>query len=84
MREIADTLRAGLGQRAARVPTRELPDWVVRLVGASFPRCAGSPRSSGAATRPRPKAHRVLGFAPRPSAETVVDCARSLLAQRSA
>lgn len=31
--EMANSLRASLGEAASRVPTRELPNWLVRLVG---------------------------------------------------
>ena len=77
---MAAALRAGLGERAAKVPTRELPDWLVRIVARFVPPLRGLRRELG---RRNPasaeKARRLLGFAPRPAAETVVDCARSLL-----
>ena len=36
-REIALTLKARLGAAARRVPTRELPNWLVRLVSLADP-----------------------------------------------
>ncbi len=33
MREIAQTLKAGLGERASKVSTREAPDWLIRTAG---------------------------------------------------
>jgi dihydroflavonol-4-reductase len=37
MIEIAEVLRAELGPQASRVPTRVLPDWLVRLVALFNP-----------------------------------------------
>jgi dihydroflavonol-4-reductase len=77
--DMAGVLRSNLGARAAKVPTREAPDFLVRLLArfiaplrALVP-LLGSPRQFSAA-----KVTRVLGFAPRPGAETIVDCAESL------
>jgi nucleoside-diphosphate-sugar epimerase len=80
MRDIAATLRAGLGDAAARVPTRQLPDAVVRL--ASVVDRSLRPIMPGLGRRNRhstEKAHRVLGWQPRPAADAVVDCAHSLI-----
>lgn len=79
-REIADALRAGLGPQARKVPTRGVPDFLLRA-GALFdptirqvlPSLGKSNRSSNA------KAVEVLGWSPRPVAESVVDTARSLI-----
>ncbi len=76
---MAGVLRARLGDRAAKVPTREIPDFVVRVLARFIPPLRalvpllGSPRVFSSA-----KAQRVLGFVPRPGAETIVDCAESL------
>lgn len=80
MKEVADTLRSSLGERAAKVPTRGLPDFAVRLLSLFLPPLRmltpdlgrRNPLTSG-------KARRVLGFSPRPAATTVVDTAESLL-----
>jgi nucleoside-diphosphate-sugar epimerase len=81
MEDIARTLRSRLGARAAKVPTRRLPDLVFRLVSLFQPNLrALTPllgRRPGLTTE---KARRVLGFAPRPAEATVVDCAERLLA----
>jgi nucleoside-diphosphate-sugar epimerase len=77
--DLAGVLRARLGDRARKVPTREVPDPVVRVLARFVPPLRtlvpllGSPRVFSAA-----KARRLLGFAPRPGAETIVDCAESL------
>jgi len=39
---IANVLKERLGDKAKKVPTRKLPDWVVRLVGFSIARSAAS------------------------------------------
>jgi dihydroflavonol-4-reductase len=37
MIEIARAIRAGLGEQARKVPSRELPDWLLRIVGIFDP-----------------------------------------------
>jgi uncharacterized protein YbjT (DUF2867 family) len=81
MKEIASTLRARLGERAARVPTRGLPDAAVRLIALFVPQLRMLAADLGRENRSTSeKARRLLGFALRPAATTVVDCAESLLA----
>jgi nucleoside-diphosphate-sugar epimerase len=81
MGEMAKMLRANLGADAAKVPTRKAPDFVLRLVGL-FDRDVGS--VAGSLGRKRDftsdKAQAMLGWRPRPTQETVLDCARSLVA----
>ncbi|MEU4089814.1 NAD-dependent epimerase/dehydratase family protein [Streptomyces aureus] len=82
MLDMARTLREELGPDADRVSTRKIPDLAVRLA-ARFrdsslreivPALGRRNRHSTA------KAHRILGWQPRPARETVTDCGRSLLA----
>src|SRR5262245_1426565 len=81
MDEIARTLRARLGDRAVRVPTRRLPDFVIRFLSLLLPHLRMLTPLLGVETRvTADKARRVLGFAPRPAADTIVDCAESLVA----
>ena len=82
MADIATTLREKLGTGAAKVPTRKVPDFVIRLAalfdkdpGAVTPGLGLKHDFSSA------KAQRVLGWKPRPIEETVLDCARSLIAE---
>lgn len=81
MSEMADMLRANLGTEAAKVPTRKAPDFLLRLVGL-FDRDVGS--VAGSLGRKRDcssaKAQSMLGWRPRPVQDTVLDCARSLVA----
>ncbi|MBS0409728.1 MAG: aldehyde reductase [Proteobacteria bacterium] len=81
MADIAAILRARLGSEAGKVPTRKVPDVVLRLVslvdkelGSVTPNL-GRKRDFTSA-----KAQTLLGWKPRPLEETVVDCARSLIA----
>jgi len=80
MEGMAKTLRAQLGEQGAKVPTRRLPDFVVRLL---LPFMANLRTLALLLGRRFPintdKSRKVLAFAPRPAAATLVDCARSLL-----
>ena len=74
MREIATVLRDGLGERAARAPTREVPDIVVRFA-ARFADPSLRSVLPGLGRRNRhstDKARRLLGWQPRPAAETIL------------
>lgn len=85
MEEIAAALRAGLGPRAARVPSRRLPGFVVKLLLPFMGELRGlAPLIGRRFALTSDKARRVLGFAPRPAGTTIVDCAESLLARGKA
>lgn len=84
MADLATLLRARLGDAASKVPTRRVPDLLVRLAAlfnkelrAAVPRL-GQKRDFTSA-----KAQATLGWRPRPLEETVLDCARSLIATAS-
>lgn len=80
MEDIARTLRAKLGHRAVKVPTRGLPNFVVRLVLPFMPRLrALAPLLGRRFSLTSEKARRVLGFSPRLATTTILDCADSLL-----
>jgi uncharacterized 2Fe-2S/4Fe-4S cluster protein (DUF4445 family) len=70
-----------LGKRGDKVPTRELPDWIVK-VGSNFsaPLKTLKPLLHRSHRFSSEKARRIIGLKTRPAAETVVDCAESLLA----
>ena len=80
LREIADVLRAELGPQAHRVPTRNLPDWVVR-VAALFNPVARAVVGELGSVRHQDASHAkaVLGWAARPVQQSIVDTARSLI-----
>lgn len=83
--EVARLLADGLGPAGARVPTRALPDLLVRLGALFSPEMAMlTPMLGRKFLFSAEKAKRVLGFSPRPAATTLLDCANSLLDRPSA
>lgn len=84
MADISQELRARLGKEAAKVPTRKLPDFVLRLA-AIFDSALHNitPLLGRKLAFSSAKAQRVLGWAPRPGTTTVVDCAQSLIARNA-
>jgi dihydroflavonol-4-reductase len=84
MEDVAKSLRSSLGNRAEKVPTRVLPNFVVRSLALFIPLLRSlAPELGRRNELTSAKARRVLGFSPRPATVTVADCAESLLgAQR--
>ncbi|HYP31513.1 MAG TPA: aldehyde reductase [Burkholderiaceae bacterium] len=79
MREIALVLRQRLGDAARRVPTRELPDWLLRAVALLDKSVAQIvPELGKRKNATSAKARRVLGWTPRPADEAIVATAESL------
>jgi nucleoside-diphosphate-sugar epimerase len=78
--EIARLLKARMGAAAARVPTRVLPDWVIRIA-AIFDKSIGLvlPELGKTKSGTNEKAKRVLGWAPRSNEEAIIATAESLL-----
>ncbi|MCE4555650.1 NAD-dependent epimerase/dehydratase family protein [Pelomonas cellulosilytica] len=81
LREMAAILRSELGDAARNVPTRELPDWAVRLL-AKFSPAVRAATSELGVVRHQDASHarEVLGWVPRPQRETLVTTARDLMA----
>jgi nucleoside-diphosphate-sugar epimerase len=79
MREIATVLKRRMGGIAAKVPTRQLPDWLVRLAALFDPvlKQAG-PELGKWKNASNEKAMRMLGWTPRTSEEAIVATAESL------
>ncbi|MBN9390005.1 MAG: aldehyde reductase [Chloroflexi bacterium] len=80
LEEVARLLREEFGPRAPKIPSRRMPDWLLKTAGlfneqARFlaPRLGKKPNISAA------KAEKVLGWQPRPLKNTLVDTAESLL-----
>lgn len=80
IREIALILKKRMGAAASRVPTRELPDLLVRLVAMGdqavqqiLPELGKRRRATGA------KAQRLLGWQPRSAEDAIVATAESML-----
>jgi dihydroflavonol-4-reductase len=82
MADLATLLRARLDARAAaKVPTRKVPDFVVRLVGLFDKDLASvTPGLGHKVDFTSAKARDLLGWNPRPLDDTILDCARSLIA----
>ena len=80
LREIADVLRAELGPQAHQVPTRNVPDWMVRVV-ARFNPLARAVVSELGSVRHQDASHAkaVLGWATRPVEQSILDTARCLI-----
>jgi len=77
--DIAHLLKNRLGDKAKKVPTRKLPDWLVRFVGLFDKEVKGQLFELGKVRRPSSaKAEKELGWTPRPWEETIIDTARSL------
>lgn len=79
MSEIAEILRARLGEEAARVPTRPVPNFVVRAMGLFDPGVRSIVGQLGRRSNYSSEAARGLGWRTRPLEETVTETARSLL-----
>jgi nucleoside-diphosphate-sugar epimerase len=80
IQQIAQILKARLGDAAKRVPTRLLPNWIVRLfaladsgVGLIVPELGKLKNATNA------KARRVLGWTPRSNEDAVIATAESLV-----
>jgi nucleoside-diphosphate-sugar epimerase len=78
--DIARVLKRRLGAAAKNAPTRQLPDWLVRLVALVNPALRQLVPQLGKIRRAsNEKAKRLLGWAPRSNEEAVVATAESLL-----
>ena len=79
LRDIGLMLRRRMGDAARRVPTRELPDWLLRVV-ALFDRSVGQvvPELGKRKDAVSDKARRTLGWTPRSAEDAVVATAESL------
>jgi dihydroflavonol-4-reductase len=80
MSEVADTLREGLGPEASKVPKRGVPDLLVRGMGLFDPGVRSIVGQLGKKlTYSSEKAESMLGWSPRPTEDTVLDCARTMI-----
>jgi dihydroflavonol-4-reductase len=80
MSEVAAVLRERLGEDAAKVPTRGVPDLLVRAMALFDPGVRSVTGQLGRKTElSSEKAKSLLGWTPRPVEETVAECARSLV-----
>lgn len=80
MREIAQVLKSRMGSAARRVPTRELPNWMVRLASLRDPAIKLIlPELGKRKNATNEKARRVLGWSPRSNEEALTATAESLV-----
>lgn len=80
MREVGGVLKARLGPQAKKVPSRNIPDFVVRLIALFDPtvrQALGELGRTRAADAGHAKA--VLGWTMRPAEDSIEDTARSLI-----
>jgi len=80
MAEVAAVLRDRLGADAAKVPTRSVPNLLVRAMAILDPSIRSVVGQLGKKTElSSAKAEQRLDWAPRPSGDTIAECGRSLL-----
>ena len=81
MAEIAQVLKDRMGSAAARVPTRELPNWMVRLAGLRDPAIRLiTPELGKKKNATNAKARNLLGWTPISREDAIVATAESLIA----
>ncbi|HUX12793.1 MAG TPA: aldehyde reductase [Spirochaetia bacterium] len=78
--EVIRVLKTRLGDAASRVPTRIMPDWIIRFV-ALFDQSIATvlPELGKVKNGTSAKAQRMLGWSPRSAEEAIVATAESLL-----
>jgi len=80
MAEVAELLRRELGADAAKVPSRKVPDLLVRAMGLFDPGVRSIVNQLGKKlTYSSEKARETLGWSPRPVEETIVETARRMV-----
>jgi dihydroflavonol-4-reductase len=80
LKDVADVLRARMGAVAERAPSKELPDWLVKLVAPVNPAARQVAPDVGKIRRAsNEKARSVLGWQPRSNEEAIVATAKSLV-----
>jgi dihydroflavonol-4-reductase len=80
MQEIAKVLKARMGAAAERVPTRQIPNWMVRLAALRDPAVKQViPELGKYKNATSEKAQRLLGWTPRSREDAIVATAESLV-----
>lgn len=78
--QIAHLLRTQMGEKAQHVPTRVLPNWMVRLTALVNPSLASTAHELGKVRKAtNEKARQVLGWVPRSNEDTILATAESLV-----
>src|SRR5262245_47371494 len=80
VRDIARVLKARMGAQARHVPTRQLPNWLVRIAALRDPAVRQIlPELGKVKNATHAKATRILGWTPRSNEEALVATAESLV-----
>jgi nucleoside-diphosphate-sugar epimerase len=80
IRDMARVLKTRMGEAGRKVPTRELPNWLVRIAALRDPAVRQIlPELGKLKYGTNEKARRLLGWAPRSNEEAIVATAESLL-----
>jgi len=80
IRQIAQVLKNELGEAARKVPTRSVPNWLMRAVGLFDSQVRGVVSELGKhKNASNEKARRLLGWAPRSREDAILATARSLM-----
>lgn len=80
MQEIAQMLKRRMGEAAHRVPTRQLPNWLVHIAALRDPAVRQIlPELGKAKNASNAKAKRLLGWMPRSNEDAIIATAESLL-----
>jgi dihydroflavonol-4-reductase len=79
-KDVADLLTAHMGAAAQRIPTKSMPDWIVRLAALVDPEARQIAPDVGKVRRATSeKARRVLGWEPRSNEDAILATAVSLV-----
>jgi dihydroflavonol-4-reductase len=80
MKDVADILRARMGDAARHVPKAKMPDWVLKSVAVLNPQARQLTASLEKPSRAsNEKARRLLGWEPRSNEEAILSTAESLV-----
>jgi dihydroflavonol-4-reductase len=78
--DIARILKSRMGAAAARAPTRQIPDWAIKLIAVFDPEVRQIAPELGKAWRAsNEKARRLLGWSPRSNEDAILATAESLV-----
>ena len=78
--DIARILKVHMGEKARKVPTRQLPDWLIRLAALADPSVRQVlPELGIRKNATGEKARRMLGWAPRSNEQAIIAAAESLV-----
>lgn len=82
-RDMAIILKNTFGARASKVSVRRMPDWMVKLIGLFNPQVAAMVPDLGRVSElSSDKALKLLGWRPRPAADSIIAAGESLLEKK--